>query len=181
MRGPAKCKCYLVKPTDFTITSAATKCHRITQSEAVESGRPLADVLVEFMTDVMAEHARGGRICAHHLTFDAGILLREMRKCGLDDLAATWGRIAQGGYCSMNKDLAGWVLPHVSKADQRGEIEKEFLSLKTVAEALHIPDRDRLLAKHHNAGADAEAAFQVYATVLRRTRLGGLLETGSSD
>ena len=172
MRRPPERKCYLVKPTDFAITIDATKCHGITQAEAVERGRPLVDVLKEFMADVMAEHASGGRICAHHLSFDAGIILRELRRSGLDNLATTWSRIATDGYCTMNKDMGGWLLPQCSKASQRGGSEKEYLSLKTVAEALNIPDRERLLAHHHNAGADAEAAFQVLATVLRRTRLG---------
>ena len=72
----------------------------------------------------------------------------------------------------MNKDLGGWLLPQCSKTNQRAESEKEYLSLKTVAEVLNIPDRERVLAQQHNAGADAEAAFQILAAVLRRTRRG---------
>jgi DNA polymerase III epsilon subunit-like protein len=127
------------------------------------------DVLEEFMADVTAEHGLGGRVCAHHLSFDAGIILRELQRSALDDMACAWSRIAMDGYCSMNKDLGTWLLPQCSKHKFTAESEKEYLSLKTVAEILKIPDREQLLAQHHNAGADAQAALQVLATVLRRT------------
>ena len=172
LRSPPERKCYLVKPTNFTITIEATKFHSITQAEATECGQPVVDVLKAFMADVTDEISRGGRICAHHLCFDAGIILHEMRRSRLDDLAAAWSRIAAAGYCSMNKDLAGWLLPQTGKANQRVEGEKEYLSLKTVAEVLDIPNRERLLMQQHNAGADSEAAFHVCATALRQANLG---------
>ena len=162
-------KCYLIKPDDFTITSDATKFHKITNAEAVEYGRPLPDVLDEFMADVMAECKSTGQVCAHHLEFDAGIILRELRRVGREDLAAEWALIAKAGHCTMNRDLGGWGLPQVSKSSQRSEIEKAFLSMKTVAEALQVPDHAKLLAQHHNAGADSEVVFQIFAAVLRRT------------
>ena len=84
----------------------------------------------------------------------------------LDDLATTWSRIAMAGRCTMSKDLDGWLLPQVSKARQRAESEGEYLTLKTLAKVLSIPDREKLLAQQHNAGADAEAALQLFAAVL---------------
>ena len=117
----------------------------------------------------MAGFADGSVVCAHHFEFDAGVILRELRRCGLDELAASWGRIAKSGYCTMNRDLGGWMLPQVCEDEQRYLIGNDFLSLKTVSKALRIPDSEQILAQHHNAEADAEAACKIYATVLRRS------------
>ena len=133
----------------------------------MQHGRPLPDVLEEFMADVMAARADGGRLCAHHLEFDAGIILRELRRCGLVGLAAAWAAIATDGFCTMNVDLCDWALPLLARERQGSELGKRFLQLGTVAAALQIPDCIELLEQHHEAGADAMAAAQIYAAVLQ--------------
>ena len=66
----------------------------------------------------------------------------------------------------MNADLGAWVLPRCTPADQNEEAGKRFQSLKTLAKALKIEDCDNLLSRHHDALADAEMAFLIYAAVL---------------
>ena len=69
---------FYVKPQGFVVTPAATKHHGISQEYLVEHGHPLDHVLREFMQMATDAHRRGARICAHHLEFDAGIILREL-------------------------------------------------------------------------------------------------------
>ena len=52
------------------------KYHGISQDHASQQGRPLEEVLQEFIADVIEVRARGGRLCAHQLeTVDGGSLL----------------------------------------------------------------------------------------------------------
>ena len=59
-------KAVIVQPSDFAIAKKATDVHKITDRAAREQGRPLEDVLREFLTDVNYVCAGGGRLCAHH-------------------------------------------------------------------------------------------------------------------
>ena len=45
-------KCALVRPEGYEISSKASAHHHITQQDVLQKGRPLADVLQEFMHDV---------------------------------------------------------------------------------------------------------------------------------
>ena len=72
---PRTVKNYYIKPSDFSVTHAATRFHGITHDFAVQHGHPLDQVLMELMDDVETPHKRGARLCAHHLEFDAGIIL----------------------------------------------------------------------------------------------------------
>ena len=106
------------------------------------------------MADVVDAHERGGRFCA---SFDAGIVLRELRGCGREDLAATWLRIASDGYCTMNADLGAWE----ATSAEGGAGSRATLSLKHVAVALQIHCCDALFSQHHDAGADAMYRFDL--------------------
>ena len=70
------------------------------------------------------------------------------------------------GYCTMNAELGGWGIPRLSKQKQTETTGNRFVSLATTAGALNIDGCDDLLARHHDAGADAEVAFLIYAAML---------------
>ena len=163
---PRKVKNYYIKPADFVVTPAATRFHGITHDFAVQRGHPLDQVLMELMEDAETAHNRGARLCAHHLEFDAGIILHELQNCLGGQAASAWTRIAMGGYCTMNADLGGWALPRLSKDVQKVAVGKRFLPLANMAAALKIPQYDDLLSRHHDASADAEVAFLIYAAAL---------------
>ena len=67
MSTPVIVKTALIQPSDFTIAEKATKYHGISHNYAIQEGRPLQEVLKEFMVDVLEAQARGGRLCAHQL------------------------------------------------------------------------------------------------------------------
>ena len=69
-------------------------------------------------------------------------------------------------YSTMNAELGGWAIPRLSKQKQTETIGNRFVSLVTTAVALNIDGCDDLLARHHDANADAEIAFRIYATML---------------
>ena len=73
--------------------------------------RPLRDVLVELCRDVQKVAAQGGRVCAHHIEHDAGILDIELRRAGMDfgkDIWS-WGDMVRDGLCLMGTDVAQWI------------------------------------------------------------------------
>ena len=72
-------KSSLIQPQGFQITAKAQGCHGITQEAALQNGRPLADVLEEFMRDVCQACSRGGRVCARRLPGEDGGLIDDGR------------------------------------------------------------------------------------------------------
>lgn len=161
-------KSSLIKPQDFQITEKARGCHGITQEAALQNGRPLADVLGEFMRDVSQACARGGRICAHQLEFDAGVVDEELRRCGLLDLQATWGRIARSGYCTMNPPVGRW-LKQCSGHDVGPENKQHTLGLTYMARLLGLCP-DSFQKRHHDAEHDAQMTRFIYAALLERAK-----------
>ena len=67
MSTPVIVKTALIQPSDFTIAEKATNHHGISHNYASQEGRPLQELLKEFMVDVLEAQARGGRLCAHQL------------------------------------------------------------------------------------------------------------------
>ena len=98
-------KARLVKPDGFVITNEATEYHGIQNDTAERAGHPLRVVLLEFLSDVVEIVGRGGQVVAHHLEFDAGIILREFRRSQLHDEAETWEKIARKGFCTMSPGI----------------------------------------------------------------------------
>ena len=172
MSTPVVVKRVLVKPSSFTIQDRATDFHKITHAFAAEHGTPLAQALGAFLADVEEEYHRGGRLCAHQIEFDAGIILCELRRCGLEELATTWQRMAARGFCTMCSALGRWVLMNAGKQVQENETARHFLGLKTISRTLKIPDCESLVAQHHDAGTDAKLTCLVYASVLQRAVTG---------
>ena len=66
--------CYVNPYGDFAVSTKAVRFHNISQELLAEQGRPLKEVLLEFLEDVVAATERGGRVVAHHLEFTWGWL-----------------------------------------------------------------------------------------------------------
>ena len=79
-------------------------------------------------------------------------------------------QLAMRGYCTMNPELGSWVIPRLSKEKQTSAIGNRFVSLPSTATALNIERCEELLARHHDACADAEVAFLIYAAMLKHAR-----------
>ena len=99
----------LVKPNGFRISDKAARLHGTTHDVATSQGQPLRDVLSEFIGELLAAHASGGRVVIHHLEFDAGIINREFERAGLQCYQAVWAQIARAGMCTMDPAVGKWV------------------------------------------------------------------------
>ena len=164
--GEAISKSSLIQPQGFQITEKAMGCHGITQEDALRSGRPLADVLEEFVRDVSHACSRGGRVCAHQLELDAGLVDEELRRCGLHDLRAAWGRIARNGYCTMNPPMGRW-LKQCAGHDVGPETKQHILGLTYMTRLLGLCP-DSFQKRHHDAEHDANMTRLIYTALLER-------------
>ena len=163
-------KTRLVKPTDFVITERATNFHQITQEHASQKGHFLPDVLREFMDDVREAFRKGGRVVAHHIEFDYRIIYEELGRSGLSELQQEWKSIAGKGCCTMDPIVGRWLRQCMGK-DVGPETATHTVPLDEMFGGLH-PENTTLLKKRHDAGADAEMAWLVYAALLLRARAG---------
>ena len=132
-------KSRLVQPNAFVITQKAIDYHGIRNDTAQQAGHPLQVVLQEFLADVVGIVGRGGQVVAHHLEFDAGIILRELRRSHLHDYAKVWEKIGKNGFCTMNPGIGRSLKfargEQISHADA-----KHTLSLSDSLECL-IPEK----------------------------------------
>ena len=156
----------LVLPNGFEVCPLSTEKHGISHSQAVSQGVPLADCLRELVGDVSAVVQQGGRVCGHNLEFDAGIVLEELNRCGLDELAELWSGAIQGGFCSMDPDVGHWVRKQAGLADKE---RKTPMRLKDMVRLL-LPDANALLEKHHSAGNDSRMHWLLCRELERRCR-----------
>ncbi len=171
--APVTKKVALVKPDGFEIAGKATTFHKISHSTAAREGRHLADVLREFMEDVLEWCDRGGRVVAHQLEFDAGIILSELARCGLHELRDAWKRVAQKGFCTMDYEVGRWVYACVGR-EVGPETAKHIIGLDSIVLVLKEPLRDehiKMLKNHHQADVDAQLTWLVYAALLERAKL----------
>ena len=103
-------KCFYVQPVGFEISPKATeRCHGVTQSLALREGRLLMDVLGEFVDDAVQIVENGGRLVAHQVEFDAGVIYQELGRCGLEALQDRWMRIMRKGFCTMDPLFGRWL------------------------------------------------------------------------
>ena len=58
---------FIVRPDGFRISAKATEYHHIAEEQANAEGVPLAIVLREFVDDIRAAVAQGGRVVSHNL------------------------------------------------------------------------------------------------------------------
>ncbi len=164
MNAPVRVKTAFVQPVGFEMSEKATKFHGISHTTATQEGRPLADVLCDFMADVLEAFSCGGRVVAHQLEFDAGIVLQELGRSGLDHLRDAWIRIAHAGFCTMDFEVGRWVLT-CSGSEVGPPTAKHCLGLKNIVRRL-LPERCAMLNKHHDAGVDAQLTRMVYVKIL---------------
>ena len=60
-------KKFYVTPEGFEVSAKANKLHGITQETLMTAGKPLGDVLQEFMNDVIEACRKGARVVAHQI------------------------------------------------------------------------------------------------------------------
>lgn len=172
--GPPRVTRHMVRPDGFSISAQAAAKHNITNNNAEAEGKPLREVLEFMLTEVLAVFQRGGRMCAHQLEFDAGVIAMELRRAGLGDKVDAWSQIASGGFCTMSPMVTKWACAVLF--DQTGN--DSFLGrarpvgLKDLVRAL-LPGSRNLLERHHDAGADAHMDWlvlrELYVRARRRT------------
>ena len=141
----------LVQPDGFEISDAAAAKHGISNSIAASQGTPLVDCLRELLDDVSALKLQGGRVCSHNLEFDVGILVEEMNRYGLAELAAQLAEAVEGGFCSMDPDVSHFVRRQAGLVDQE---RKAPMRLRDMVHLL-LPEAQELLKRHHSAGSDS--------------------------
>ena len=83
-------------------SNEATEKHHISQDQAINHGKPLRDALQVMMHDILECCAKGGRIVAHHLDFDAGIISQELQRAGLMNYKDAFEREVRRGICTMD-------------------------------------------------------------------------------
>ena len=115
-------------------------------------------VLREFLADVPGACRQGGRAVAHHLEFDAGIIMNELERCGLHDLQCEWAGAMREGTCTMDPEILRWI----RECHGQETFGKHLrLNLKDMVRAM-VPDSEHLLSSHHTAGADAQMHRLLY-------------------
>ena len=155
---------HLVQPEGFTIAEKATKKHGISQAVALGRGRPLVDVLTDFMNMVDRAESLGARLIVHHLEFDAGIIDRQLSDAGLGHKRGQWANFARNGFCTMDPDVGAWAQRCKGRDVSPDERSAPMMSLKAAVNLL-IPKSDLVEALqryHHTAGADAQLHRLLY-------------------
>lgn len=144
----------LVRPIGFEVSEKAHNFHKISHEVACRDGGDLAEVLTEFMTDLLhVTEANDGRMCCHHLEFDAGIIANELERCHMILEKSKFEKIARLGLCTMDPEIGRWVLQCWGD-DEGNDASKNTLGLKRLVTKV-TPEHVGLLEKHHTAGADA--------------------------
>ena len=154
----------LVRPENFVIAEKATALHGITQDAALAQGRPLRDVLIDFMGVVDRAEALGARLVVHHLEFDAGNIAQQLADVGLDNMKSQWTAFARKGFCTMDPDIGAWAQRCLGRDVSPDEKSAPMLSLKAAVNLL-LPETalvEGLQMYHHTAGADAKLHRLLY-------------------
>ena len=165
VKAPVEVKCKLIRPDGYEIADKATQFHGISQEQAMSEGLDLKEVMEEFMKDMVELCESGGRVVAHQLEFDAGLILEELQRCGLTHLQKQWSEIARAGYCTMNPDVGRWL--KICAGAQVGP-KQEVLSLTDSLDKL-LPGASRTF-KAHTPEDDAQMARLIFLALLQRAR-----------
>ena len=160
-------KAKLIKPVGFSIEPGATAKHRISHEEACEKGVPLEDALREFFKDVGDAVNRGYRLCAHHMGFDAGIILRELDRAGLQQNMPEWASMVRKGLCTMDPSIGHWVRQQIGLRDMPRNVPMRLVD----ALSFMFPSHTDMLQKHHHAGNDAHMHLLLAQELHRRANL----------
>ena len=155
---------FIVHPMGFSISDAASEIHGVTEEKATKSGVPLQAALIEFMRDVSETRALGGRLVAHHLEFDAGIVMEELARAGLSHLQDLWREFATCGVCTMDPDIAHWTRDMfcMEQVPWKSAIKLEVMCSKL------LPGCKHLMSKRHSAGIDAQLVTTLFYEMSQR-------------
>ena len=139
-----------VQPDGFEVSDDTSEKHGISHSIAASQGDPLVECLRELLDDVSSLMLQGGRVCSHNLDFDAAILVEEMHRNELADLAGVLSEAVRGGFCSMDPNVSHWVRRQAGLDQER----KAPMRLRDMVHLL-LPEAEDPLKRHHSAGNDS--------------------------
>ena len=123
------------------------------------------------VADVLNCCSHGGRIVAHHLEFDAGVIYEELGRAGLNHLKDPWAKAVRDGVCTMDPDIACWVRSILGI----GEIPRSIpMRLLDMVKGL-LTETSELRSKHHSAGNDATMHFLLCRKLVSRCQSAGAL------
>ena len=168
VRGDPVRKERIVKPCDFRVDEKAARFHGVSHERATSEGLPLAQVLEEFLDDMRAARAAGGRVISHHLEFDAGIIAREIDNAGLGSRRREWESFVRQGFCTMDPSVGRW-LRECSGMQTAAEANRNIMKLSALVEALR-PYGSWPRWVQHTAGDDAHIHFAIYGALLELLR-----------
>ena len=155
---------FLVRPAGFEVSAATIAVHGITHEAAMARGAPLQDVMLEFMRDLSQAHDLGGRLVAHHLEFNAGIVSEELARAGLSHFQELWREIAKGGICTADPDIAHCTRELVSlePVPWKNATQLEIMCSKLLPQCKHLS------TKKSWAGAGAQLVTELYRELSQR-------------
>jgi len=156
---------HIVKPAGFTIAEKATRFHSISQERAVTDGKSLEVVLRRFMDVVGDVSSQAGRLVIHHLEFDAGIILRELCRAGLQNLVPLWEQFASKGLCTMDPKIGKFIRLRLGM-ELAPHTNGNIMKLDNICKGL-LPESKRLLSKRHTAACDAQLHVLVYRAIVK--------------
>lgn len=78
--------CFIVKPTDYKITSKSIEIHGITQERAFKEGQERRRILEELKLALL----RSETVIAHNMSFEDRMISSELNRLGDDDLLNLW-------------------------------------------------------------------------------------------
>ena len=110
-----------------------------------------------------------GRICAHHLEFDGGIVAAELERAELHDLRRAWKEAVARGLCSMQPCIASWVRSMLGGEEIPYNVP---IKLRDLVAGM-LPDHREALADHHDAGNDAYLHWLIGGELVRRAKARG--------
>lgn len=166
-------KTRLVSPDGFIITDDAIAKHHITNELVQNKGVALKTVLLEFLHDVVEILGRGGRLCAHQIEFDAGIIALEMERVGLESKSEMWSQAAAAGFCTLNPTVSKWSCElffdyrHGTKYILGRSSPVALIDMVLAI----IPHEFAKITSHHDAGTDAALTWQLIRELSRRASM----------
>ena len=146
------------------VEESATAKHGIPHDAALSHGKAMDEALRELLNDVSALVNKGYRVCGHHLSFDAGIIMRELGRAHLGDSAGTWDQVVREGLCTMDPDICHWVRRQIGIGDKPRSIPMRLRDLISIL----VPHHARLVAQNHHAGVDAHMTMLLAQELHRR-------------
>ena len=166
-------KTRLVIQDGVVVSDAAIAKHHITNERIRNERVPVKVVLHEFLHDVLDIVSRGGRICAHQIEFDAGVIALEMERYGFGTKSEMWSQAAFYGFCTLNPSVSKWScdLFFEHRHGNKSLLGRSSpVGLTDMVMAI-IPHEFSKIARHHDAGIDAELTWKLVRELGRRANM----------